>query len=109
MTEYVPDNWVVIFLDVPEPHYRVLAGWSGGYLSGSSWKLNSGITKVEEDGDYYLFHGSSGSIYKCYKESYCLRNNNAYIWEQLKSRYKDDVQMLNEDTNWSQIDWIIDK
>ena len=29
---YSPDNWVIIKMDDGnDPHYRVLAGWSGGY------------------------------------------------------------------------------
>ena len=51
MSNYKPDNWVVIKMDGDNPHYRVLAGWSGGYLHGDSWKINSGITRVEDDGD----------------------------------------------------------
>ena len=34
MTNYNPDNWVVIKMSGNDPHYRVLAGWSGGYLDG---------------------------------------------------------------------------
>ena len=45
---YTPDNWVVIKMDGDEPHYRVLAGWSGGYTTGDHWRVNSGITKVQE-------------------------------------------------------------
>lgn len=58
-----PDNWVVIFLNGSEPHYKILAGWSGGYAQGDSWRLNSGITKVEETESAYSFYGSSGSCY----------------------------------------------
>jgi hypothetical protein len=48
MNEYTCDNWVVIKMKGDDTHYRVLAGWSGGYLDGDSWRMNSGITKVEE-------------------------------------------------------------
>jgi len=47
---YNPDNWVVIKMNGDDPHYRVLAGWSGGYLDGDSWRMNSGITRVEDAG-----------------------------------------------------------
>ena len=102
-----PDNWVVIFLNGEDPHYRVLVGWSGGYLTGDSWRLNSGITKVEEDNDSYIFYGSSGSTYSCTKGAYGLRMNNAYIWDQLQELHGDKVQMMDEDTDWLSIDWII--
>jgi len=59
---YHPDKWVVFELKGDDPHYRVLAGFYGGYLDGDHWRLNSGITKVEADGDYLLFEGQSGSM-----------------------------------------------
>ncbi len=41
-----------------------------GYLDGESWKLNSGIKRVEETDDKYIFHGVSGSEYHCKKTYY---------------------------------------
>tara|TARA_R110000868_G_scaffold23753_4_gene95045 strand:- start:484 stop:813 length:330 start_codon:yes stop_codon:yes gene_type:complete len=107
MNDYNPDNWVVIKMDGDEPHYRVLAGWSGGYLDGDSWRMNSGITRVENDGDCYNFYGASGSCYSCHKESYRLRMNNAHIWTQLQKLHGDKVQIVDEDTDWMNMDWII--
>ena len=104
---YEPNNWVVIKFNGKDPHYRVLAGWSGGYLEGSSWRMNSGITKVEEDDKAYYFSGSSGSTYRCGKQSYGLRHNNAYVWDDLVTRYGDKVEMLPEDTDWNNVNWII--
>ena len=83
MIEHSPDNWVVIFMDGHDPHYRVLGGWSGGYTQGSSWRMNSGITKVQEDESFYYFYSFSGSRYRCGKESYGLKMNNAHVWLQL--------------------------
>jgi hypothetical protein len=104
---YNPDNWVVIKIKSADPHYRILAGWSGGYLSGDSWKLNSGITRVEEDDHYFYFYGSSGSCYQCHKNVYCLRMNNSYIWTALQEKHGDKVEMMPEDTDWLNTDWII--
>jgi hypothetical protein len=105
--QYTPDNWVVIKFAGLDPHYRVLAGWSGGYIDGDSWKMNSGITRVEVVGDHYHFIGSSQSVYVCHKHSYCLRGNNAHVWEQLQNSHGDLVTMMDEDTDWSRLDWII--
>lgn len=107
MTVYAPDNWVVIKIKSDDPHYRVLAGWSGGYLHGTSWKLNSGITSVTVDGNVFAFAGSSGSVYNCHKDAYGLRMNNAYIWNQLQDRYGDKVELMSEETDWLKTDWII--
>ena len=105
--EYVPDNWVVIKIMGNDPHYRILAGWSGDYLNGSSWRMNSGITSVEEEKDHFKFFGFSGSVYLCRKGLYCLRTNNSYIWNSLVERFGDSVELMPEESNWNEIDWII--
>ena len=107
MTEYNCDNWVVIKMKGDDPHYRLLVGISGGYLDGERWRMNSGITEVNETDDYYYFKGSSGSEYRCGKESYMLRMNNAHIWGQLQKLHGDKVEMMPEDTDWMNMDWII--
>ena len=63
-----PERWVIVKL--PDNIYKVFGTWAGGYLDGDSWKLNSGIAKVEQDSKYYYFTGFSGSCYKCHKEGY---------------------------------------
>lgn len=104
---YYPDNWVILKFMGDDPHYRVLAGWSGGYTTGDSWRMNSGITSVEETEDSFIFRGSSGSAYVCGKYLYRLRMNNAYIWNQLKELHGDKVELMDEDTDWLNMDWII--
>jgi len=104
---YIPDNWVVIKYKGDDPHHRIFAGWSGGYATGDSWRMNSGIVRVEEDEHLFLFYGASGSCYECNKQSYCLRNNNAHIWIALKEGIGADVELMPEDTDWLSMDWII--
>jgi hypothetical protein len=33
--------------------------------------------------------------------------NNAYIWNQLQELHGDKVEMMDEDTDWFSLDWII--
>ena len=103
MTNYKPDNWVVLkiptALQASGFIYKVLGGWSGGYLDGDSWRMNSGIARVEEDNQCYYFYGHSGSCYQCNKESYGLRNNNYHIYEQIK----DKAILMDENTNWMEL------
>jgi len=101
---YQPDNWVVIRFTTDSPHFRVLGGWSGGYLTGDSWRLNSGITEHEFDGDYWYFYGSSGSCYKCYLDSYGLHVNNLGAWQSIKKHYRDKVTLLG-DQEWVTEGW----
>jgi hypothetical protein len=99
-----PDNWVVLKITTEkEVLYKVLAGWSGGYLGGSSWRLNSGIVEAHEVEEGWNFIGHSGSEYICSKGQYRLRMNNAGVYNRLKKEYGDLVELMPEDTDWSQL------
>lgn len=111
--EYVPDKWMIIKINSKkDPHYRVFATWSGGYLGSDSWKMNSGITSVTEDDDYYYFKGSSGSVYKCHK---AMRGQStAYGWgvlesfiKQTKDREDIDIVVMDDNFDIMSADWII--
>jgi hypothetical protein len=103
---YTPDNWVVIKINNPkDPHYRVLGGWYGGYTQGNSWRLNSGITKHEFDGDYWYFYGSSGSCYECYIDSYRMTTVMAGIYKELQDNVQKIKIELVDDQAWIKEDW----
>ena len=107
MTEYAPDSWVIIRITNEEQvFYKVLGGWSGGYLNGDSWRLNSGIDKCVYDvaTDRWQFYGSSGSVYNCHVDTYGLRMSTAHIWNQMLEKYPDQVELL-ENRNWAAMDW----
>jgi len=99
MSQYNPDSWVLIKVSGVEenPFYKVLAGWSGGYLDGDSWRMNSGIDKIEDDGDYWNFVGASGSVYRCHKEGNAMRMSMAGTWTALKERHPDKVDLVEID------------
>jgi hypothetical protein len=70
--------------------------------------MNSGITKVEEKDDCFLFHGSSGSIYRCHKEMYgCHYGSQAQLNHFMSQPEVAVVDLLSEETNWLEMDWII--
>lgn len=59
---YEPEHFLIMKHDEV---YKVLGGWSGGYLDSDMWRLNSGIIRfVKENDGIYLFYGDSGSVYK---------------------------------------------
>ena len=110
MSEYTPDNWVVLKIKegkYDRGFYKVLAGWSGGYLDGDSWRMNSGITRVEKDGDYYEFYGSSGSCYRCHEKGYRLTMANSGVYNTLKENepFEGQITLMPEDTSWMEIEW----
>ena len=87
---YTPDCWVVVRFRSPQYGVvnKILAGWGGGYTQGTSWKLNSGITKVEDKGEYYLVTGPTESVYQLYKASQRLSVNIAYVYEAFVEKLK---------------------
>ena len=105
MTEYNPDCWVVLRMtNKDQIIYKVLGGWSSTYIDGASWRLNSGIERVELDGEVYKFYGSSGSIYNCHKYSYGLRMSTVDIYTTMKKTYPDQIEKLI-DCDWTQMNW----
>jgi hypothetical protein len=71
MSEYKPDRWVILKItNGDKAAYKVMGGWYGGYLGSDSWRINSGISKIELVDNTYKFHGNSGSVYVCHKDGY---------------------------------------
>ena len=108
--EYIPDKWLVVKIssDKTPALYKVFACWYGGWAGSDSWKLNSGITKVTEDGSCYLFDGSSGSTYACHKRNY---GSNMYGLGVLENMIKNaetngiKIEILPEETNWMELNY----
>lgn len=105
--DYSPDRWVMLSIKSSELHsptYKILAGWFGGFATGDSWKLNSGITKVEEDSDFYFFHGHSGSVYRCHKKEYGLCGITSSVLTNFQHQIKDipnsSIEVVPEDFNF---------
>lgn len=63
---YAPNYWQVVRITTPEQQvlYKVFATWTGGYTTGDSWKLNSGIKEVRKTNGMLEIKGHSGSLYK---------------------------------------------
>jgi len=105
MDDYYPDSWVILKIKLDgEIAYRVLAGWSGGYLDGDSWRMNSGITRVVEENKSWEFYGSSGSCYVCRKGAYRLTMATSGVYSKLKDRFGDAVELMPEETDWTEIE-----
>lgn len=69
---YFPDNWQLFHIipkDTSAAYYRILAGWSGSFMYGSSWKLSSGCEQVLDEKDSWRVPQSSGSVYILCKNS----------------------------------------
>lgn len=104
---HTPDYWCVLKINGNDPHYRVFATWSGSYLYGSSWRMNSGIVRVEEVGDHFNFYGSSGSVYHCHKEMYGCHVESHGLLNEALNREKNPMELVDGTTDWLNFDWII--
>lgn len=91
MSEYNPDAWVIVRITNNATRavwHRVLAGWYGGYAKSNSWRMNSGITRIEkskENPDVYRVLGASGSSYNCHKNAEKTTMLTASILDQLQA------------------------
>jgi len=78
-----PEKWVILKISSEvdseiEENYKIFGTWAGGYLGSDSWKINSGIKRIEEDENSYYFYGYSGSCYKCSKSGYGIITSYGY-------------------------------
>ena len=92
-----PDAWVIIEVNHNgEQFQKILSGWSGSYLYGDSWRMSSPIKTMNIDVDkfYITVETESGSKYHLFKSRQGLRMSNAGIWNQLKERFGDSVEIV---------------
>jgi len=97
-----PDKWVIIKIGSDsESNFKVFGSWAGGYLDGDRWRLNSGITKIEEDQDNYYFYGWSGSCYQCHKKGYGIMTSYSRgVLDNIISKAPINVEILDPETDW---------
>ena len=96
MSDYTPNRWVIVEINSPEHGKirKVLGSWYGGYLGSDSWRINSGITQVIDQGEYYDVVGYSGSVYQCYKSAEGMSAYTAGVFE----GYKKELEERNMGT-----------
>jgi hypothetical protein len=103
---YTPDKWLLIKINGKDPHYRVFASWYGGYMGSDSWRMNSGITSVTEDDNFYYFHGSSGSTYNCHKKSHGISGYGSSVLNNIIEKQPElDIQILSEDVKILELEY----
>lgn len=101
----IPDNWVILSItQKDEIFYKVFASWAGGYLDGDYWRLNSGISGIYKEDEYYRVSGFSGSHYMCKEGSYGIvgASNKMQLSSMIESAkgIGITIEVLPEDTNF---------
>lgn len=102
---YTPDKWTLIKVNGDTPHYRIFGSWYGGYAGADEWRLNSGVESVKEKGNFYVFEGTSGSIYKCHKEAYGISVYGMSAASNIVNKSGGTMTILHEQPNIMSIDW----
>lgn len=105
---YYPDRWVLLkFNNNGNVFYKILASWYNGFAQGDSWRLNSGVDRVEKHGNTYLFYGSSGSIYQCNENTYGMSAYTSGILYNLQEKVKHadgvSLELMPEETNFMEL------
>lgn len=104
--EYIPDKWVVVKITTnDETLYKVFGSWIGGYLSGDSWRMNSGIESVSLDEDIIIFHGFSGSEYLCHKNSYGMTAYSSGVLLDAIEKSGLNISILDKNTDWFSLEY----
>jgi len=92
-----PNSWVILEINHEGKQFqKILSGWSGGYLDGDTWRLSSPIKElnIQIDSEWITAITETGSTYKLLKESQGLRMSNAGIYNRLKERFGDMVEIV---------------
>jgi hypothetical protein len=92
-----PDAWVIIEVKTPAGQFqKILSGWSGSYLYGDSWRMSSPMKelniKIHED--HFTVDTETGSRYTLYKNRQGLRMSNAGIYNELKEKFGDMLEIV---------------
>jgi len=92
-----PDSWVILEVNHEgEQFQKILSGWSGGYLDGDAWRMSSRIKElnIKVNQDFFTAITKSGSTYQLFKNRQGLRMSNAGIYNQLKEKHGDKVEIV---------------
>ena len=91
-----PDSWVIVEYNGSHQFQKILAGWSGSYLYGDSWRMSSPIRElnIKVNQDFFTATTDSGSTYQLFKSRQGLRMSNAGIYNELKEKYGDSVEIV---------------
>ena len=92
-----PDSWVLLEINHNgEQFQKILAGWSGSYLYGDSWRMSSPISEldVKINSKWITATTESGSTYNLAKHHQGLRMSISGVYNQLKEKFGDSVEIV---------------
>jgi hypothetical protein len=105
MNDYNPDKWMLVKVNGQTPHYRIFGSWYGGFAGADEWRLNSGVESVREEGNFYIFEGTSGSTYSCHKEAYGASSFGMSVVLNYEKKSQGTMTIIHEQPDIMSIDW----
>ena len=106
MNMYGPDAWQIIEINGPKGKiYKLFSTWYGGYLGGDSWRLNSGIVRMEKVGKVYEVTGVSGSVYTVpdHESTYRTTLYTGSVLNQMIEKSEYEIKVMPFDTDWEKL------
>jgi hypothetical protein len=101
--DYVPHGWV---LGWHKGDLRVFCSWSGKYLDGDSWRLNSKVRTVDFD-EYAYIINKEGSSYQLSVRNY--GRISAYNHSVLSNLEGKGFEVLNEAEAFNELEVLMDR
>ena len=104
-SKYRPKAWVVVSIEHLSLDPKVLYHKVYAEMSNDSWRMNSGITDIEEDEEFYYFYGASGSCYMCRKNLYGVDLAGSPLEKIINNTKSSDIEIkiLPKSTNFLEI------
>ena len=100
---YIPHGWV---LGKYKGDLKVFCSWTGGYLNGDSWRLNSKVRTVDFEDKSYIIN-KEGSSYQLSVLNY--GRISAYNNTILISLEDKGFEVLNEPEALNELEVLLDK
>ena len=107
---YVPNKWCIVKIDHNnEIYYKLFSSWSGSYLHGSEWRLNSGVVSCQSAGGMLEFSGETGSVYICNPENYGVTATESGVLASLIEKSQGKIELVDGDNDWVNFKWLTSK
>ena len=77
-------------------------------MGSDSWQLNSGITRATFVDPYWEFDGTSGSVYRCHRDSYGTNGYGGNVLSNLIDKAETQgtqIDVLSSETDWGRLEY----
>ena len=77
-------------------------------MGSDSWQLNSGIVRATFTDPYWEFDGTSGSVYRCHRDSYGTNGYGGRVLSNLidnADKQGTQIDVLGSETDWGRLEY----